>query len=555
MSFYVDVSDRMLGVSPIAAVTEFDSETLKRLPASFPHARWTHQSAQYTEFWKWFTGEVWEEKVSNSIDKSQAPNFRFPLKINLIRTAAMKHNYVLFGEVADGPEPMVPIRVRPKPQDDDKAPDLNVKRRSRKIERFINECWMENNGRTLQLEGGLLCQALGGVVFKATWNEFMPDLSHHVKIEMVRPEFFLPVWDSTDPDELLEVFLIWRVPAREAELKYGYKALEGSTGRSDFLMYVEHWTKEKISIHLGGKPLSYTASRYDEDGNAIETETIVYEDAENPFGFIPMVYIPRERAGEYYGIPMAADLMGLAREINARMADMGDVIAESSHRQVFIKNAPAAIRTRDLGGQGVAVDLGSNGPNQPEPSVETVDPPSIPANLAEYPDRLRDEFRRDGFLSAVADGEDEGSQRSALTLAFRMYPLTSKARAVRTYWTNALVRFSKMIARIAIFQGDEGLTSEDLEGVDFYCDWSPMVIRDREQLVNEVVLMLQSNAMTPKTAMDILGYVPDSNEEVSELKKWMQFQAMLTQKGGEGSNDKARIGVQSPVAETGYNSR
>jgi hypothetical protein len=107
---YVDLMDRKVGVSPASAV-EFSKDLF---PASFPFNRWTAQAVRYNENWGWFLGSVWEETVPGAKDKSGNPVYKYPLKINLVKPAAMKHNYVLFGEVPDGPGPLVPCRVKPK---------------------------------------------------------------------------------------------------------------------------------------------------------------------------------------------------------------------------------------------------------------------------------------------------------------------------------------------------------------------------------------------------------------------------------------------------------
>ncbi len=519
----VDLLDRRIGVNPSTAISALPYSEAD-FPAQFPYQRWTFQLTMYTEYWRWFTGEVWEEKIPGATDKQGDPVLRFPLQVNLVKTAAMKHNYVLFGEVPDGPEPLVPPRVSPKLQPNEDAPTDARKRLAKELELFLNDVWMENNGRVLQLEGGLVQQFLGGVVYKVSYNLSNPDLTNQIKLEMILPDFFLPVWDTTDPDRLLEVFLVWRMPAREAVLKFGID-LVGQY--PDYLLYVEHWTKDAISILLGGKPVSYTVEEVDNDGNVIDQTTTVYNRVKNPFGFIPFVYIPRERNGGYYGLSIIEDLKGLSKEINARMTDIGDVIAETSHRVVFIRNAPGNIRTRDIGGLRNVVDLGSKIGSGGDPDAIPIDPPKMADNLVNYGEILRKQFIRDAFISSVAEGEDEGSQRSALTLAFRMWPITSKSRSIRMYWDNGLTRINRMIARIAIAKKIGGITSDHLKGMNIHNEWSPQIPRDREQLVNEVNILLGRQALSPFTALKILGTVQDPSDEMVRVKEWLEYTTKL----------------------------
>lgn len=549
MTIYADLLDRRVGGGASFLSTYVQDD----FPAAFPYNRWVSQSQKYMEYWQWFTGEIWEETIPNAKDKNGNKVFKFPLKLNLIKTAAMKQNYVLFGEVADGPEPMVPCRVKAKQKADGTIVDQGARTRAKELEMLINDVWMDNNGRAMQLEGGLVQGGLGGIAYIIRYDPMNTELEFGIKIEMVLPDFFLPVWDSSNPDNLLEAFIVWRVPAREAMLKYGYEHI-GETTPPEFLLYVEHWTRETVSITLGGKPITYDITEVDEENGTVEEVSITYENTPNVFGFIPIVYIPRERIGEYYGIPIGSDLFGLAREINARMADMGDVIAESSHRDIFVKNIPGQIKTRNLGDKRMAIDLGSRpSPTLGDPEVTTVDPPIIPESLVGFGEILRKQFLRDAFMSAVAEGEDEGSQRSALTLAFRMWPLTSKARAIRTYWTNGLIRMNKMIAKIAIMHGIGGITQEHVKDVRIFCEWSPMIPRDREQMVNEVTLLMQSDAISPETALTVFGYAQDEVEEMAKVRAWLEYKASLQMQ--IDSAKKVATAVQGPVASSGFDSR
>src|SRR5262249_17527527 len=141
-----------------------------------------------------------------------------------------------------------------------------------------------------------------------------------------------------------------------------------------------------------------------------------------------------------------------------------------------------------------------------------------------------------------------------LTLAFRMWPITSKARTMRSYWENALVRFNKMIAKMAIFHGVGGITEGHLQGIHMHCDWSPMIPRDREQMVNEITLLMNTNSLSHYTALNILNMVPDPAEEIQRVKEWMSF---LTQQQLQVEQGKQQIktAIQQPVASTGYDNR
>lgn len=500
MPIYIqDVEQRRVGEG---IVPYYDNE--EQFPASFPIHLWGTQAARYLEYWRQFTGLTWTEEIPNTVDENGNPHLRYPLQINYLKAVCMKHSYVLWGEVADGPYPLAPIKCKAREDvdaiegatDKDQA-DETLRKNIKKCQAFINRVWMQNDGRALQQEGGLTQAYLGGYVLRIGWSPDDPELEYGIRLENVLPDFFLPVWDNGHPDTLLEAWVVYRMPAREASERFNFALTEGMSDP----LYVEHWTRDKVNITLAGKPLVYT----------INGVTLNYDEAPNPFGFVPYQYIPRERAGGFYGLSLLDDLLGIAKELNARVADMGDIVAETAHRELFISNVAQAPKTQDIGGTRPAINLGFQTPGSAgEPTAWAIEPPNITAAVADYPEYLRKQLQRDAFVPGVADGEDEGSQRSALTLAFRMWPLTAKVRAVRTYWTVGLIHIAKKILKMGIIKGTlKGIDLSIMNQIDWSVDWSPMIPRDREQQLNEVVLAEQTNMLSPIDGMNILGLVDD----------------------------------------------
>lgn len=526
MTLLIDLLQRKNGTaSGFVDLAEFNKE---ELPEGFPVDLWNWQRERYDEYWRWFTGEVWDVVDPGTRTKDAKEILRYPLQINLIKTAILRQNYVLFGEVPDGPDPLVPTRVivRKANMQDAKPIPIEDKARAAGVEGLINDVWVQNSGRTTQLESGLTQGILGGTVYRVGWDpDRIDDDFYGITLEMTLPDFFLPVWNSRMPDELLECFVVWRVPAREAELIYGFTAESSEEGNP---LYIEHWTKDEVHITIGGMDVAVG------DG---DDEIVYAEGTPNPFGFIPFVYIPRERSGSYYGISAIDDLEGLTKEYNARMADIGDVIHETSHRQTYMRNVTGSPHVRDLGGVLKAVDIGNTRPGATDkPEVWSDEPPGLHEGFMSYPELLRRQIGRDGFIPPVSEGEDEGSQRSALTLAFRMWPITSKIRAIRSYWNVGLTQIAKMICKIAILKEIDVnslgvMTKETMKGLSMYQSWSPMIPRDREQIVNEVILATQSEILSPLTGLEILHFVNDPADELQRVKDWLTFQATIVAAG------------------------
>lgn len=544
MTYLQDIVDRRYGAG-LAGVTESwaQSEDAKKFPAEFPIARWVTQYMKYQEYWRHFTGEVWEEIIEGQKDANGDPVFRYPLKINYIKTIAIKHNQALWGETDSVKGPLVHIRVEPEASADGTPPDDAAKTRAQELENYINKVLEENNARILFREAGLISQFLGGIAFQLSWREDDPDLNSHTRLEYVLPDFIMPVWDTGNPTRLLEVFKVWRMPAREAELMFGLEITKNSTGQANYVIYVEHWTEKKVTITIDGKPIEYDDQKW--------------ENLNNQFGFTPFVYIPRQRAGSFYGLSVVDDLVELSKELNSRFADMGDIVNEAAHRDIYGKNI-TQLKRRDFPGTNrQMIELvGNSTITGLEPKVETLDPPELPEALIKLPTLLREQLMMDAFIPPVANGEDEGSQRSGLTLAFRMWSLTSTAETQRDYWTAGLIRLAKMIVKIAITNKVKGITPEHLEGVVFTCQWPSIMPRDREAYVNEVMLALGAGILSPITALEKLDMVADPIEEYKRLqehREWeMQTEAKYAAKTtGDGQPKGNNTKLNEPLVVPG----
>lgn len=534
--WYPDVEQRRLAQGIVPFIED-------DFPASFPYAVWSAKWIEYYYNWRLYTGQIWDELVPNDESGSDEPVLRFPLRISYEKSIADKYADALIGEVPDGPEPVIPIRVMPRVSPLDEGPTSDQKRMAMQDELFVNQVLMDNNGRALQQENVKICQILGGAVFKITWSPQTEYLEHGIKVEIIMPDFFMPVWDTTAPDHLLEAWVVWRMPAREASILYDFDLTEGAADP----LFVEHWTCKTVNITLNGKPLRYKGSYIDSETMEVEDFDITYEDHPNIFGEVPFFYIPTERSGQFYGDSVIQPFGGLTREINARLADLGEIIRDSAHPNVYVKNVTTT-RTIDLGGQRDAIDLGVTAPGMAEPTVDLISVPTLADPLVNYPTMLQDVLSRRSNIPGVAEGVDEGSQRSALTLAFRMWPLTARVRAQRTNWGAGTVRMAKFILKIGIMKELAGLTPAHAKNVNFYADFSPMIPRDREQIVNEIILALQQGILSPVTALAKLNMVNDPQAEYEKVQEHLEWLTKLQ------ADAKAAAATDRTKASTGYNS-
>lgn len=489
--------------------------------ATFPYDTWTWQLSKYYKYWAMYNGAVWDEPLPTQEDARQEPIPRWPLKLNPYKRICMTRAYMLVGEVDDTALLPISAHITPKRSTKKVATDVDVENDPKyaqaiEVEEFLNDVWVENAGRALLQEAMLVQQAMGGIILRIGWEPGNIDLENEIKIELVLPEFFMPVFNAGQPDDLLEAFVVYRIEASEARHRFGFES-KGSVGP----LYIEHWTKESVTITLDGEPIVVDAGG----------QRIVYNKLPNPWGFVPFVYVPTERSGSFYGISALDGIESLVQEINARWADLGDTVEEIAHRELVASNIGKTITTRKVGTMRAVIDLGPTLTNSNDPpELKPIDPPNLPDALVDLPDELHKLLSRETFLPPVTTGEDEGSQRSALTLAFRMWPLVGKVRAMRSFWTSAMRRVNRMIVNIAIIKKIGGMTRDHLKGLSWDTRWAPILPKDNEQLLNTVILLMQTQALAPIDALRILGIVPDPEAAIGRVKEWLEFQSELSLK-------------------------
>ena len=423
----------------------------------------------------------------------------------------------------------------------------------------VNMIWSDSKGRSLQQENATLSQFLGGSIFQVKWSPGLKDRPIPIEIQNVMPDFFLPVYEAQNYWDLLEAFVVYRISGQVSHDLYG---TDPSTSQG-WVTYVEHWTRDNYSIMIDGKSITGT----NEDGSPNEPK--------NPFGFVPFVYIPHQREGNFYGSSMVEDIRGLTREFNARLADTGDAVKNSVHRRRYGTDLRANPVPKQIDPNTFITYLGVTDPStRAKPEITVEDPPALPDSMSNFSDKIWTQLLRQSALSDMNFGEDEGSQRSALTLAFRMWPSTSHARAERVHWTDGLNTIAKMILKMCVVKREYvkkyvNIPDDFAERLQFSQDYLPMIPRDREQMVNEVVIRFQSGLLTPERALEMLGDTPYVMEEVQKLEDWMRLRVqiensvgtMTVTTGGDksGSKNKNSLGkiggaqtqITTPIASDG----
>ena len=492
-------------------------------PSAYPFAEWTQQATKYWQHFYHFDGDLFDEQVGGSD--------AYPLKLNIFNLAAMMHAGFLFGEVPDNSDPLVRTVVTYWGNSEQESYD-----KARRMAEIINMAWYENDGRELQQENAILAQVAGGCVFDVAVDSSRVEdegWSLPIRIGTTIPYYFFPVWGANNHRRLIEAFVTYYITKVQAEGEYGVKVED----QLNDIPYQEYWTRNQYKLTANREPITWRG---------------LEKSGETPFGMIPYTYIPHVRQGEFYGVSLFEDKDELAKEVNARWADLGDIVADNARKMPFVWNTRNP-HIRRLSKTMPVADLGdeipgmTNGPGVQFPTSTGTDTSSVT-----HASNLLSLARTTAYTPDVVYGLDEGSQRSALTLAVRMIPLIVHIRHERTNWTTGMNRVARQILKICAEQNIEDITPQDLARVKIHQDWAPILPRDKEAELNDIILRVNSNLLPVETALEKFGDIQDVQTAMNLIKEWMKEKAEIEAAaqpdpfGGAGNNGE-QAGMNRPT--------
>jgi hypothetical protein len=450
---------------------------------------------QQQEFYQvmqdWYDGIPLE---AVTIDKETGKaTAKFPIKINPIKGTCQKHATTVMGVNVDSirfgglPFQLIPDMEKPN------------KKISKTIKDALMKTFVSSALGAQFLTNLLISQYLGGSVLAARW---LP-AEKRIQIYSPNPKEFFGVPEGTDYWKLREGWIIKQIIQSEAESR-GYTPAYGETR----FYYMEHWTKENYKVMINGKVLKYPGTENDQAGD-------------NPFKVVPMVYTPHIRTSGFIGDSIITETVkGIIKEINLRMADIGDAVSDDSHSYIAIRNIRGTVQTKNLGDGRPVLDLGgSNGiGNESDPDMFAVNTKSASDPMSKFVGDLYGVYRREVNHPAVADGEDEGSQRSSLTISVRMAPLVAEADMERLNHSVGLSEFAHILL---IMMAEKGLNeiTKDMIDTQFLVQWQSMLPKDREALTQEAAVRSKNKLGSQRHLMSLFGDINDVDEEETIIKK------------------------------------
>lgn len=477
---------------------------------------------EYEEYERWYTGEALKEIIASpETGQSIEP---YPLRINPLPSIIDKHVAAVIGIMNPGTRPL-----------QHKAPyrsGMSENGRLR-IDRIINRLLDSAGGASRLSDAVRMSNIYGGFVVRA---KLVPDgnqLKPVWEYLNVKNVLIIPKANYQDIEEIWYVFYITR---RQAE-KLGAKLDEDEP----VAVYVEHWTETEIEAFVNEQQITLPSGE---------------KKGKNPYGFIPAVYIPHVRSSRFYGDSVVGILIGLIKELNYRFADYGDAIRHDAQRILAARNITGTKTRYILNGIQV-VDIGSGVANVGgtlEPDLFEVSSRGL-ANqpMSDLVDRLWAMIGRLAYVPPISFGEDEGSQRSSLTLVTRFWPLISHADDERRHIEDglrhlAVLTFKMLEAKRMLVPREwlppAGWTEEDIGFV-----WSEQLPRDVETFVEMVVRRWQEGLGSPRTLLSLLPDVANPDEELENIKDWLLFLARLEQikKGKTGSDEQTEGDDRKPT--------
>lgn len=464
----------------------------------FPFEEFSSLQTKYTEAERWYSGDVLADDKTTSGTKVDL----YPLRVNPIPAIVQKHTFALFGESSDDDKPLVYPKVS--------ASSEAKKKLAEHVEDTLWQVWFENNGRALQLENGLRSQIYGGCIFRLHYDSTDFYRTIPLRIEAVHPRWFVGKPDFNDYWRFKEAWFVKPISIEDAR---DYGVVPESE---------DVWLIEKIT------PTTQEAWVNNQPARMLVGEKWIDFGKENPFGFVPVVYIPHIRTDSFYGENVFDNVKSMIKEYNLRFADYGDAVNQDSHPDFAMKNIRGTPQPVKITRGVTAIDLGSSpslGTNEKDPNLWSLRTPLASPTMSDLLHEIFDQIRRDAFLPKVADGEDEGSQRSGLTLAMRMLPLLWHAFLERTFWTVGLNILSRMMLKMLEIKGEAGITLIHAT-MRIKQEWATVLPRDREMLVNEAVLRKQANLGSIQTLLTLLGDVDDTKAEIKDI---LDFEKQLSE--------------------------
>lgn len=493
-------------------VSVFADQPLRLAPEDFPNQAWSEQTAHYNRCWSYYKGYVLNKKNSKNVEI-------YPVKLNIVRSAVINHAAVLLGQFSD--DGIVQFGIK-------NVPGI-TQETAKATSKAMSLLWAINSGDDLLLENALLSQIFGGTFWKVAWHPLRKKWP--IRFFTADPRACFPVWDGDDYNRLVSIDVYHQIPRATAAVRYrmnlyGDMGVTTIEGQPDYVTVHEHWDEGEYFIKFDDQIGVWPSGQQMQGDNP-------FSDPVLDLPIIPYVYMPRIRAGEFWGDSVVSGLIGPQNTINNDLAHIEEGLADAMHQQPWVRN-------RGKGTQGLNKDrdswinLGeSRIGDKHQPEVGRLQGAEINQAMTEFVvDDLVMLSREHSNMPDVAYGRTDASIRSALTLKYMMWPAVNAAQHYRKHAATAfkhkmyhalVIAYSKRQLGSTLngvsSLGLDAVTPEMIEAVllGHKTNWPPMLPDDRADLVNEIVQRIASETISPETAIRRLDGSDELEEELNRI--------------------------------------
>jgi hypothetical protein len=350
-----------------------------------------------------------------------------------------------------------------------------AKEGANRAEQAIFRVYEENNLEQLDFDTELDAAILGDGCFKVTWD------AEERRVQVTSPDVQgLFVWWLGD-----NVSRVWRVASRyrlsadEVGYLYGVK-------KSKETMVVEVWTAEDFGLWLDNE---------------------LWEQRENPYGFIPFVIYPNLREPKkFWGVSDVPLLIEPARELNRALSQLSLILELSGNPIAVLENIEEA--------QDIAVQPGAVWALPEKATAYLLDllqGGGIKLHV-DYIDLLYRALHDLSEAPRTAFG-DNRQGLSGVALEMELHPLLQKVKRKRLIRTAAYKRRNEMMLKIW-----EQMTGERFVPCRPRIIWGPVLPQDRGRQVRDEEILVASGIHSRRRAMEELGV----HEPEAEFDRWLE---------------------------------
>jgi hypothetical protein len=496
---------------------------------------WTARRHQARTRRSWYDGTPLMERMGRREREEGNKVRKFPLGLNLVGLACDVHRDFARGIKDDNDLLVVRASV-------DRTGDPE---RGTLIEEVINEgIWVPSHGGPMQQEALLEMNIYGACVMQITWEPWEKELPYRTAVRLIRdPSSIDPIWNNRNPWRLEEVYIGYELDHDAARAIYNIEP----HSEAEKPLYMEHWTKSEWIVRVDDQVpvMKWDGKEWPLRG-------------ENPWGFVPVYYVPHERTTSLFGDGEIGD-EDIVKEINARAADISDIVRAAWPGMLYARDVERVPNVSPVMVDGDVVfkilNLGRtrNVTGANPPTIGPIPTPDIPDSLVGWSRELLSFWQLAKRISPAVFGMDD-TQSGRITgpaVEARMVSSTNHAITERTNLSDALSVIDQDLVHVLAERESSGAFGElEIEGPGFVEQdaqrrivqkWYPMLPQDTTEEFEQWLNRLKEGGSSIEEFLKQMG-VEDIEGEKQLIMDWLDYQAELEAKaqpqpfgGGDGA--------------------